>query len=327
MCTAVSCRFENHYFGRNLDVEGPYGETVAITPRNYPFNFKESETIKNHYAFIGVAKIANGYPLYFDATNEKGLSMAALNFPGNAHYSPPVKGRDNITPYELFPWILGQCKDVDEAKKLLENINISDISFSETLPLTPLHWIISDRNESVAVEPTKDGLKMYDNPVGVLTNNPSFDIQLFNLNNYIGLSASPPENTFAHNILLKQYSRGMGALGLPGDLSSMSRFVRATFTKCNILPGKTEEECVSQFFHILDSVCQQKGCVYTEKNELEYTSYSSCCNTDNGLFYYKTYENSTVNCISLFGENLDGNKVISYPILREAMFHIQNGER
>lgn len=105
----------------------------------------------------------------------------------------------------------------------------------------------------------KDGLHIYDNPVGVLTNNPSFDYQLFNLNNYRVLSSETPKNNFSNQISLNAYSRGMGGIGLPGDLSSVSRFVKATFTKLNSVSGDSESESISQFFHILGSVEQQKG--------------------------------------------------------------------
>lgn len=325
MCTALSFNCASHYFGRNLDVEGSYGETVAITPQNYLFRFKKEEDMKKHYAIIGIAKMMEGYPLYFDGTNETGLSMAALNFPGNAFYNPPKENTDNITPFEIIPWILGKCASVKDAIKLLEKINVTDISFSSDLPLTPLHWIVSDKNESITVESVKDGVRIYDNPVGVLTNNPPFNIQLFNLNNYMKLSANTPENSFSDKINLQPYSRGMGAMGLPGDLSSASRFVKAVFTKYNSVCEQTE--AVSQFFHIMGSVCQQKGCVCLEKDVYEYTSYTTCCDTDKGLLYYTTYENGSISCVDMHAENLMGDKVISYPVLRKPHIYMQNAER
>ena len=107
--------------------------------------------------------------------------------------------------------------------RLLERINICNTKFAESLPTAQLHWIIADSEEAITVESVADGIKVYDNPVGVLTNNPPFDEQLFALNNYMHLSAKPPVNTFAPGLELRLYSRGMGALGLPGDLSSQSR--------------------------------------------------------------------------------------------------------
>lgn len=127
------------------------------------------------------------------------------------------------------------------------------------MTLAQLHWIIADKNEAITVESIKDGIKIYDNPVGVLTNNPPFDKQMFNLNNYMNLSPKSPKNNFSDKLNLNMYSRGMGAIGLPGDLSSQSRFVRAAFVKTNSLSGETESESVSQFFIFLVRLNSKKA--------------------------------------------------------------------
>lgn len=203
MCTAAVYQTKDHYFGRTLDYEISFHETVAVTPRKYPLFFRRVRSLKTHYAMIGVASMAQDYPLYYDATNEKGLSMAGLNFPGNAIYKPEIAGKDNVAPFEFIPWILGQCATVKEARGLLSRLNLVNIKFNDTLPLATLHWMIADREESIVVEPMKDGLKVFDNPVGVLTNNPPFDYQLFNLNNYMKLSVLEPENCFSKKLELK----------------------------------------------------------------------------------------------------------------------------
>ena len=326
MCTAISYKTKDHYFGRNLDLEYSYNETVTITPRNFIFEFRKVGKMKSHFAMIGTAYIAEGYPLYYDATNEKGLSIAALNFPQNAHYKLFCEGKDNITPFELIPWVLGQCATVGEAEKLLEQINILNENFSDELPLSPLHWIISDKGRSITLESVKAGIKVYDNPAGVLTNNPTFDYQLFNLNNYMSLTNDAPQNTFAldNNLQLKTYSRGMGAMGLPGDCSSMSRFVRATFVKMNSVSGDTENESVSQFFHILQSVAMPRGCVKAGENDYAVTIYSSCCNTDSGIYYYTTYNNNQINAVDMHKENLNGNTLIAYPLKTQHAIEYHN---
>ena len=324
MCTAATYRTKDRYFGRTLDYEFSYNETVAVTPRNYPFKFRKAKALDTHYAIIGMAFVVDGYPLYYDAVNEKGIGMAGLNFPQNADYKEEAKGKDNISPFEFIPWILGQCATLDEAKTLLARINLVDINFSEQLPLSPLHWIVSDGVNSVTVEQMKDGLRIYDNPVGILTNNPPFDIQLFNLNNYIGLSTEPPVNSFAKALSLNVYSRGMGGMGLPGDLSSASRFVKAVFTKMNSVSGETESESISQFFHILGSVAQQRGCVHMGNGQYEITIYTSCCNMDKGIYYYTTYENSQITAVDMHHENLDASQVISYPLVEGQQILAQN---
>ncbi len=261
MCTAATYKTKNHYFGRNLDYDFSYGETVTITPRNYPFRFRRMGEIPVHYALIGMAFVQQDYPLYYDATNEMGLSMAGLNFPGNADYKPEDPEKDNITPFEFIPWILGQCATVDEAREKLARLSLLNENFTPQLPLSPLHWMISDRNESIVVESVKDGLKIYDNPVGIMTNNPTFDFHLTNLVNYMGISRRDPESRFSDQIQFVPYGRGMGSIGLPGDLSSASRFVKAAFTRLNSFSGESESESISQFFHILASWRNRKAAV------------------------------------------------------------------
>ena len=324
MCTAATYKTKDHYFGRNLDLEYSYNESVTVTPRNFVLNFKKVPALEKHYAMIGMAAVMNSYPLYYEATNEKGLSMAGLNFPGNADYKPEAEGKDNVTPFEFIPWILGQCADVSEVRVLLERINLVDICFSPELPLATLHWIISDREESITVESVKDGLKVYDNPVGILTNNPTFDYHMTNLCNYMSLSSEAPVNSFSDKVKLETYSRGMGAMGLPGDLSSASRFVKAAFTKLNSLSGDSESASISQFFHILGSVAQQRGCVHMGEGKYEITIYSSCCNTDKGIYYYTTYENSQITGIDMHHENLDSALLISYPIITGQQIKMMN---
>ncbi len=326
MCTAATYLTKDFYFGRNLDYEISFHETVAVTPRNYPFHFRMVPSMEHHYALIGMATMAEGCPLYYDATNEKGLSMAGLNFPGNADYKEPAEGMDNVAPFEFIPWILGQCANLEEAKTLLQRMNMVKINFSEALPLSPLHWIIADRTGALTVESVKDGLKVYDNPVGILTNNPPFETMMFNLNNYMGLSIDQPVNSFSDKLPLTAYSRGMGSLGLPGDPSSASRFVKAAFVKMNSVSGDSESESISQFFHILTSVEQQKGCVHMGRGLFEYTIYSSCCNADKGIYYYTTYENSQITGVDMHAENLEGQEVVTYPLITGQQIKMQNGQ-
>lgn len=328
MCTAITYKTQDHYFGRNLDLEFSYHETVTITPRNYEFFFRMMPPMSTHYACIGMAYVVDNFPLYYDATNEMGLSMAGLNFPGNAYYQPlpeqPLFACKNapghpahIAPFEFIPWVLGQCKTIQDVKHLLSRTVLTQIDFRADLPNTPLHFLIADCNGSITVEPTREGLQIYDNPVGVLTNNPPFETQLFALNNYMHLSQYMPQNHFAPSLPLESYSRGMGALGLPGDLSSQSRFVRASFIKMNSISGSSESQSISQFFHILSAVEQQRGCVHINDNQYEITVYSSCCNTDKGIYYYTTYDNRRITGVDMHKYDLSEKKLLSHPLVKE----------
>ncbi|MCD7871924.1 MAG: choloylglycine hydrolase [Clostridiales bacterium] len=324
MCTAIVYKSESNYFGRTLDWWHSYGEKIIVTPRGYPYNFKMMHTLRNHYAFVGTALESDGYPLYFDAVNEKGLCIASLNFSGSAVYCDYNNDKINIASFELIPWILCNCADVLQAEKMLEKVNIADIPFSSEFPPAPLHWIISDKTKTIVAEPLEGGLKISVNDVGVLTNDPVFDYQMFNLNNYISLSSEAPENTFSTDLRLSAYSCGMGALGLPGDNSSVSRFVRAAFIKSNSICPQTEYESVCQFFHIMENVSQTKGCVKTTGGENEYTVYTSCCNADKGVYYYKTYGNSSINCVDMHRENLNSDEIILYNFINSEKINPQN---
>lgn len=201
---------------RNLDLEYSYHETVTVTPRNKAFMFRYMERIPKHPAIIGMAFIVDDYPLYYDATNEAGLSIAGLNFPDNAHYNKPIPGKDNIASFELIPWLLSNCATVVEARKLLENINITNDAFNDELPPSTLHWMIADKEESVVFEQTKTGSRVFDNPLGVMTNNPTFDYHMIHIADYMNCSADLPKNRIAADVNITPYSPWHGRYGNTG---------------------------------------------------------------------------------------------------------------
>lgn len=211
-----------------------------------------------------------------------------------------------------------------EARVLLDRVNLVDTPFCESLPPAQLHWMIADKTEAVTVETLANQVAVYDNPVGALTNNPPFTEQMFQLNNYMNLSPGEPKNNFCSKLDLCTYSRGMGALGLPGDLSSQSRFVRVAFTKMNSCSGASELESVSQFFHILGSVFQTRGCCVLEDGRYEVTIYTSCCNADKGIYYYTAYDNHRITGVDMHRENLDAVQLIVYPLVASGQIHMLN---
>jgi choloylglycine hydrolase len=260
-----------------------------------------------------MAHIAENYPLYYDAINEAGLAMAGLRFPDYTDYKPESSSRDNIAPFELIPWVLGQCACVADAKQRLKRMNLVDLSFSPMLPATPLHWMVSDKKSSIVVESRASGLEVYDNPFEVLTNNPPFGFHSTNLSHYMALHTGAAQNRFREGLPLENYSLGMGALGLPGDFSSASRFVRAFFVKENAADAGTEHASVNQFFHILNSVAMPKGCVQAAEG-FEYTRYSSCCNVDQGSYYYTTYDDFEIASINMYDAELHQSHLYTYDV-------------
>lgn len=322
MCTAATYRTDDFYMGRTLDYEFSYGEEITVMPRNFPLSFRHGGGTDRHYAIIGMAHVADGYPMFYDAVNEKGLGMAGLNFAASAHYSEPEDGKQNVAQFEFIPWVLSQFASLGQARSAIEKINLVGTTYDSRYPAAKMHWIIADKSGAITVEPTEGGLKIYDNAPGVLTNEPPFDMQLFNLNNYMRLSPKQPENSFSDALNLGTYSRGMGGLGLPGDLSSMSRFVRAAFTKLNSLSGSDEAESVGQFFHILGSVEQVRGCCEVAPGKHEITLYTSCCSAQRGIYYYTTYENRRICAVDMHRCDLDAAALVRFaPRTEEDVFY------
>ncbi len=312
MCTAVNRRGENHLFGRTLDFETSYGEQITVTPRGYTLHFRYLPPKVRHYALIGMTTTAAETPLYYDAMNEKGLCMAGLLFSHSAVYQPPAHGAENVASFELIPYVLGQCKNVAEARALLAAVRVVDTPYSAALPASPLHWMIADKEDCLVAEPVADGLRLYDNPAEVLANEPPFPLQWHHLQNFQALSPAPPKNALAPHLPLSVYSRGMGALGLPGDLSSPSRFVRAAYHRYHAAPADEDPHGLHQFFHILETVSVPRGSVLLENGAAPYTLYASCCQPAKGRYYVATYTRRCPTVFSLNDTDMDGTRMTHF---------------
>lgn len=324
MCTAAKYVSGDFYFGRTFDNDCSYNEELVIVPRRRGFTFTQAGECPAHYAMIGIACVMDGYPLFYDAFNEKGLAMAGLNFVGNAVFGEPQSQKTNIAVYEFIPWLLCSCATVAEARKALKTVNLTATRFRSDVPIAELHWIIADKADCITVESTATGLNVYDNTPGVLANNPTFPEQLNHLTNYMHLSPRPPRNEFSDKIALKCYSRGMGAMGLPGDLSSESRFVRAAFTALNSPCCTDNVACVNQFFHILGSVSQPRGSCMLDNGKYETTIYTSCGNVSRGVYYYTGYDNHRISAVDMHKANLDGSTLMRFPLVKTEQIYFQN---
>ncbi len=309
MCTSIAWKNGDFYIGRNMDISFDFDRKIVVVPRNYPFEFKEMPTIESHYAIMGAAMVVNNYPLFAEAVNEKGLYMAGLNFPQMAKYNKSMESKDNLSVIEIIPYILCNASNLCEAKDILSKINITDTPFMPSLPIPTLHFIISDKNSSIVIECTKTGMNIHENKTGVMTNNPTFDIHMHNLNNYMHLSNKNPENKMTDEFELNHYCMGLGALGLPGDYSSQSRFVKAYFLKANAVADHNEASSIAQMFHMLSAVSMVRGSVMEGEN-YDITVYSCCINADKGIYYFKTYGSSAVSAVYMKNDNLNSDELI-----------------
>lgn len=314
MCTALSIKSKNnkYFFGRNMDLAYNFNQSVMLIPRNYKYKDKVTgNMITNNRAIIGIGTIIDDHPAIADAMNENGLACAGLNFEGYAYFEKDiVKGKINIAPYDFIQWVLSKHDTVDEVKNEIKDIELVDVPINDKTPVPTLHWMIADKTgKSIVVEKTKNKFAVYDNTVGVLTNNPTFDWHLTNLNEYIKIKPNQPKETKWSNQELKALGVGAGTLGIPGDFASVSRFIRIAYIRSNMPNIEDNIIAITQFFHMLDYVKMVKGGVITEDGLGDLTLYSSCMDQENGIYYYKTYDNNRINAIDMNKENLDGYKI------------------
>ena len=244
MCTGV--RFNGAeggmYFGRNLDWSCGYGEKPRVMPKGFPVRYQFMDDTPAAHAAVGMCVDYQNYPMFFDCGNDAGLAVAGLNFPGYAAYADaPAEGRTNVCAYEFPLWVAATFASVDEAEAALANVAIVGASAGEGLGVSYLHWIIGDATRSIVVESRADGMHVMDDPVDVLTNQPSLEWHLENLRSYVTATSDFPANAQWGRAELAPYGAGAGMRGIPGDCYSPSRFVKAAYLNANY-PAKSGEK-------------------------------------------------------------------------------------
>ena len=297
MCMAITMQGKHFYFGRNLDLARSFGERVTVTPRGFELRFAAQPSSSAHYAMIGTAAAEGLFPLYAEAMNERGLCAAGLNFPESAVYGGRREGMYNVAPHEMIAWLLCRCANAAQAKLLLQNTCVVGEPFG-ALPVAPLHWLVADRTACFAVEPRADGLHIEDDPFGVLANEPPFPFHAENIRHYLNCTAAYPASRCG--IPLAPYGFGAGGFGLPGDLTSASRFVRAAFYRANAGgAGESPEQEALHFFHILGSVEAVRGGALGCGGEREETRYACCMDAVAGIYYRKEYGSGRIRAYAL----------------------------
>lgn len=303
MCTAItlqSAQGEN-FFGRTMDFSYPIAPEFFILPKNYEWeSLSTGKTYQNRYRLMGIGQETEGMLGFFDGINENGFAAAVLYFEGYADYNLPIKGKEPIASLDFLHYMLGRCRTVDDLRTLLEDIQIVGVADPVTERAAPLHWIATDPSgKSVAIEQTKNGLEIINNPIGVLSNSPDFRWHFTNLRNYIDISTTQPEKAQWGSVSLAPFSQGAGTLHLPGGFTSPERFVRAAFLKTHTTLPRTRTETMMACFHVINNVSIPKGIVITARGADDYTKYTAFMNTNTCEYYFKTYENSQIFTVKL----------------------------
>ncbi|MGN0177609.1 MAG: linear amide C-N hydrolase [Methanobrevibacter sp.] len=264
----------NSIVGRNFDYEISYDEELKII---------STMEYGNRFKIIGIcAGIIKDYPLLYDGMNEYGLVCGGLAFTDNAVYNDEMENKINIPSFDFVFQILSSFKSVKEVCKFLKSVNITNKAYSKELPPADLHWFIADEEESIIVEQTKDGLKMYNGDV--MTNNPIYPTQL-------KLSQDELTNVGVNDRYSIDYnSRGMETINLKGDYTSMGRFQRLSYLKKQIELSNNSFKEINEAFHLLSSVEQIYG-VTPVNNKYEYTIYSVVYDMNNKTVHLKNYDN------------------------------------
>lgn len=315
MCTSLTLETKDgfHLFGRNMDLEYSFNQSIIYIPRNYKAINKgdNNRETKTKYAILGMGTTFNNYPTFADAMNEKGVACAGLNFPGYAKYSEEiVEGKNNVPVYDFPLWILANFSSLEEVKKELENTVIVDIPIDKKIQNTTMHWMVTDKTgKSIVIENTIDGLKVFDNKVGVLTNSPSFDWHMTNLRQYISMNNNHVNSNKVGEEELTALGVGTGLIGFPGDFTPASRFVRTVYLRNAMMTNAKETADIMGFFHILNNVAMVKGSVMTKDNKIDMTQYTSCMDLENKVYYYNTYDSSQLNAIDMKKEDLNGKEI------------------
>lgn len=329
MCTALTLTTNDGYqlFGRNMDIEFSFNQSVLFVPRQFAYrNVALNEIEKTNYAMIGMGTLIDEHPCFADAMNEKGLACAGLNFPGYAYWEDEVvEGEINIPPYDLILWILSNFETVKKVKNELENLNIVGKALNENTPLPTLHWIVTDKTgESIVIEKTREKLSVFENKLGVLTNAPTFDWHTTNLDQYIGVESIQLEEVKWGNQQLKPLGQGTGGIGLPGDFSSPSRFIKVAFLKSHSVVDDGDFSGLIEFYHILNAVAMVKGSVVTRQHMNDITQYTCCMSLEQGIYYYNTYNNNQINAIDLNKEDLNSHEIKVFEYKDKLVINYEN---
>lgn len=304
--------------GRTLEFGIPVATQGVVVPRGYAFTGTtpngKGMTYQAKYAVVGA--IAFNEVAVMDGMNEKGLAAGVFYFPGYAEYTPVTADNQSkaLSAVEFSNWILTQFATVEEVKAALPNVVIVPTvskEWGEAPP--PFHYIVYDKHGGcLVIEPIAGKLVTYDNPIGAFSNSPTFDWHLTHLRNYVNLTTFNVKPITINGLKIIPFGQGSGMVGLPGDFTPPSRFVRASIFSIAAIPPATAQDGVLQAFHILNQFDIPVGTIRAEENGVLHTDTTqvTCVRDPHALHYFfKTYDDQTIRMIDLSTFDLDAKTV------------------
>ncbi|WP_176056622.1 linear amide C-N hydrolase [Brucella intermedia] len=311
-------------YGRTMEFGFNIDSKMIMIPRNFKMTSQLSadtagKTWNAKYAAVGMNAFA--LPALIDGMNEKGLAGGILYFPDFAQYPDPAsaKPENSLAPWDFLSWALGNFSTVAEVKAALETVAVVGVKQSDMGFVPPVHYTLHDTTgASIVIEPVEGKLKVYDNPLSVLTNAPTFDWHMTNLRNYVNLSPKNVKALKINNETIKQLGEGSGMLGVPGDMTPPSRFVRASANLLSARSVPSGIESVRLAEHILNSFDIPIGLVQGEAGEedkpVDYTQWTTVADMKNDVYYVKTYEEQILRGVSLKDLDLDAKELLTIKI-------------
>jgi len=324
MCTGVRLKAVDGAiaYGRTMEFGQDMQSQLLIIPRNYALLGTTDKgnglQWKSTYAVVGANAL--GLTEILDGVNEKGLAGGLFYFPGYARFQDISSSNQaqSIAPWQLMTWILTTCTTVADVKKMLPTLRVANTVLKQWGVVPPIHAIVHDATgKSVVIEYVDGTLHVYDNPLGVITNSPTFDWHMTNVRNYVSISAKNVQEITIDSISFAPFGQGSGMFGLPGDFTPPSRFIRAVaYSKTVTQPKNADDarDCVSHILNLFDipkgAVCEttdgQKHC--------DFTQWTGISDLKNKRYYMRTYDNQTIRIIDLAKCNLDADKPVIVPI-------------
>ncbi|MDR1639323.1 MAG: linear amide C-N hydrolase [Clostridiales bacterium] len=316
-CTAVGLKTEDgkSILARTMDFSGNYEATLIVVPRLFPQPLTQETVEKLPYSYVGMGVVAFNSPNMLDGLNEHGLAGVNNYYNGLAVYNKKAEpGKTPVTGYMALSYALSTCKSLDEVEDAFKNKITLVESSSPVLKVDPpLHFMFTDKSgEAVVIEPDQDGVKIYRNSVGVLTNPPAYSWHETNLRHFLGISRYTPQAGEIGDKMIEPL--GGGGLGLPGDFSSVSRFIRMAYMRKLAFPAKSEDDGVTLAMHLLDSVNVIKGTVAKSPDSpLHYTFYKSAMCAESGRYFFSHYNDRRLSVATLGRFDLDAEKLVTIP--------------